>query len=85
MPRPLSIACLQTRPMPSIGQAIDEATPLAEQAVRAGAEFLFMPEYCGGLKSEGSALTSPHATEADHPFLAAFRAFAAQPNVWIMI
>ncbi|MAC72562.1 MAG: nitrilase [Marinovum sp.] len=85
MPRPLSIACLQTRPMPSIGQAIDEATPLAEQAVRAGAEFLFLPEYCGGLKSEGSTLTPPHATEAEHPFLAAFRDFAAQHNVWIMI
>lgn len=85
MPRPLSIACLQTRPMPSIGQAIAEAMPLAEQAVRAGAEFLFLPEYCAGLMSQGSALTPPHEVEAEHPFLAAFRTFAAEKNIWIMV
>ena len=30
--------------------------PLAEAAAKAGAEFIFLPEYCGGLASEGAAL-----------------------------
>jgi predicted amidohydrolase len=85
MPRPLDIACLQTRPMPDFQSALDEAMPLAEAAVQAGADFLFLPEYCGGLASEGSALVPPSAAENVHPVLAAFTAFAAQRRVWILL
>ena len=85
MPRPLEIACLQTRPMPDFGSAIEEAMPLAEAAVKAGAEFLFLPEYCGGLASDGAAFAPPAASEAEHPFLQTFRDFAADKRVWIML
>ena len=85
MPRPLEIACLQTRPMPDFSTALEEATPLADAAVQAGADFLFLPEYCGGLRSEGSALVPPAAAESDHPFLAAFRDYAVSKRVWIML
>ncbi len=85
MPRPLDIACLQTRPMPDFATALDEALPLAEAAVRAGADILFLPEYCGGLQSDGHALRPPAAAEGDHPVLAALREFAAQRKTWINI
>lgn len=85
MPRPLHIACLQTRPMPSIAAALGEALPMAEAAVGAGAEALFLPEYCGGLKSDGSRLCPPSAPEQNHPFLAEFLAFARRERVWVQI
>lgn len=83
MSRPLDIACLQTRPMPEFRSALDEALPLAEAAVKAGADILFLPEYCGGLKTEGSAVTPPSAPEATHPFLQEMQAFAAKRKIWI--
>ena len=71
--------------MPSVNSALDEALPLARQAVSAGAQFLFLPEYCGGLASEGAALVPPAHEENDHPFLASFQGFARDHSVWIMI
>ena len=85
MARTLDIACLQTRPMPSFETALDEALGLADAAVQAGADMLFLPEYCGGLESDGAALRPPAAPEAAHPVLAALRSFAAQRKVWINI
>ena len=83
MSRPLDIACLQTRPMPEFQSALDEALPLAEAAVKAGADMLFLPEYCGGLKTEGAAVTPPSAPEGAHPFLQKMQEFARARRVWI--
>ena len=83
MPRPLDIACLQLRPMPDMDAALSEALPLASDAVAGGAQMLFLPEYCGGLCSDGPAVAPPSAPEGDHPFLAAMQAFAAEKDVWI--
>ena len=85
MTRPLHIACLQTRPMATMEAAVDEAMPLAEAAAGAGAEVLFLPEYCGGLVSDGAVLRPPAAPEQSHPVLAAFREFARRRGVWINI
>lgn len=81
----VKIACLQTRPMPDFASALHEARGLAGQAADAGAKFLLLPEYCGGLKSEGAALAPPVAAEGDHPVLQGLRDFAAERNVWIML
>jgi len=85
MVRPLHIACLQTRPMATMASAIDEAMPMAEAAVQAGARMLFLPEYCGGLASDGSRFCPPSAPEDGHPVLAAIREFAQRRNVWVNI
>ncbi len=85
MARPLEIACLQTRPMPDFASALDESLPMADVAVKAGARFLLLPEYCGGLKSEGAALVPPAAPESAHPFLKAYLDFARENRVWIML
>lgn len=84
MPRPLHIACLQTRPVASFEEAIGEALGLAEQAVADGAEFLALPEYCGGLATDGPAVKPPAAPEEEHPVLEALSAFAKDKGVWIM-
>lgn len=83
MPRPLDIACLQTRPMPDAQSALDEALPLAQSAAKAGADILFLPEYCGGLKTDGAAVAPPSFPQDAHPFLRAMQDFAASARVWI--
>lgn len=79
------IACLQTRPMPDFEAALGEVLPLAERAVEAGAQMLFLPEYCGGLRSEGGKLLPPSAPEESHPVIAALRDFAARHGVWMQV
>lgn len=83
MPRPLDIACLQTRPRPEFRSALDEALPLADTAARAGADILFLPEYCGGLATEGAAVAPPSAPEEKHPFLQEMQGFARDRKVWV--
>ncbi|MEM7240543.1 MAG: nitrilase-related carbon-nitrogen hydrolase, partial [Pseudomonadota bacterium] len=84
MARPLTLACLQTRPMPDFGSAVEEALGLAEQAVGQGAEFLALPEYCGGLVTDGAEIKAPAAPEDDHPVLTALASYARERGVWIM-
>ena len=85
MPRPLNIACLQTRPQPDFQSALAEALALADSAVDAGAQLLALPEYCGGLKTEGPAFAPPAAAEDAHPVLLALRDFARNRRVWLVI
>jgi len=85
MARLLTIACLQTRPMPDFDSAIVEALSLAQQAVAGGAELLCLPEYCGGLMSRDGAIVPPSAAEDSHPVLAALCGFAADAGVWMQI
>ncbi|MEL7080632.1 MAG: nitrilase-related carbon-nitrogen hydrolase, partial [Pseudomonadota bacterium] len=65
--------------------ALAEALPMAEAAVGAGAEMLFLPEYCGGLASDGVRFCPPAAQESEHPVLAAIRDFAAKRGVWVQV
>ena len=85
MAREVRIGCVQTRPLATFDQAIDEARGLALGAVAAGAELVCLPEYCGGLKSEGGLLVPPAAPEARHPVLDALRGFAHDSGVWVLI
>ena len=85
MTREVRIGCVQTRPLATFDEAIEEARRLAGDAVAAGAELVCLPEYCGGLKSEGGLLVPPAAAEARHPVLDALRSFAADSRVWMLI
>ncbi|MEM9099231.1 MAG: carbon-nitrogen hydrolase family protein [Pseudomonadota bacterium] len=84
MARPFTLSCLQTRPMPDFETAIDEALGLARQAVDQGAQLIALPEYCGGLVSEGSAIKPPAAAEEAHPVLQALSGFAKDHGIWVM-
>ena len=85
MAREVRIGCVQTRPLATFDEAIDEARGLALGAVAAGAELVCLPEYCGGLKSEGGLLVPPAAAEAQHPVLDALRGLASESRVWMLI
>ena len=85
MAREVRVGCVQTRPLATFDEAIEEARGLAAGAVAAGAELLCLPEYCGGLKSEGGLLVPPAAPEAKHPVLDALRGFARDSGVWTLI
>ena len=81
----LNIACLQTRPRPDFQTALDEAISLAEQAVKNDAELLVLPEYCGGLKTDGAMFAPPAAAEHEHPVLLGLQDFAQEYKKWIII
>jgi len=85
MTRSLTIACLQTRPKADFQSALDEALLRAEVAVSVGADFLLLPEYCGGIKSSGRSLVPPAAEESNHPVLRGLQDFAAARHVWIFV
>ncbi len=64
---------------------MSEALPMADAATRAGAQMLFLPEYCGGLMSDGVRFCPPSEPESMHPVLSALRDFAAKQSVWLNI
>ncbi len=83
--REVRIGCVQTRPLATFDEAIEEARRLAGGAVAAGAELVCLPEYCGGLKSEEGLFAPPTAPEARHPVLDALRGFASDAGVWMLV
>lgn len=85
MAREVRIGCVQSRPLATFDEAIEEARRIAGDAVADGAELVCLPEYCGGLKSEGGLLVPPAAPEAQHPVLDALRGFAGEYRVWMLI
>ena len=85
MIREVHIGCVQSRPLATFDEAIEEARRLAGDAVAAGAELVCLPEYCGGLKSEEGLFAPPTAPEARHPVLDALRGFASDAGVWMLI
>ena len=85
MAREVRIGCVQSRPLATFDEAIEEACRLAGNAVEAEAELVCLPEYCGGLKSEGGLFAPPTAPEAQHPVLDALRGFAGDSRVWMLI
>lgn len=85
MVRSVDVACLQTRPMPDTASALAEALELVESAVAAGAELLALPEYCGGLKTEGGLFAPPSFPEEHHPVLSELRSACAKHAVSMVI
>ena len=53
------ISCLQTVPKETIEEALDEALDLASIAIKDNSKFLFLPEYCGGITSNGKLYFPP--------------------------
>ena len=85
MPRPLTVACLQTRPQANFKLALEEALMRAEVAVSVGAELILLPEYCGGLLTRDGAFVPPAEEEKNHPVLMGLKEFAATRHVWVVI
>ena len=77
------VACLQVAPLPSFDSATDAALGLAREAVSAGAEALFLPEYASGFKVDSGTFAPPVAAEDVNPYLAAMQGFAHEHGVWV--
>jgi len=71
--------------MATFEAAIAEALDLAREAVADGAQVLALPEYCGGLVSDGATLIPPVAPDGAHPFVQAMQGFAAEHSVWSLV
>ncbi len=85
MDRKVSIACLQTCAFSEALDALDHAIELASDAVSKGAQLLVLPEYAGGLRTEGKLFSPPVYTEDAHPVLVGLRSFAKENKVWIVL
>jgi deaminated glutathione amidase len=79
------VACLQTPVRADMASALAVALEQAREAVARGARLLALPEYCGGLVSEGGMVAPPAAPEEAHPVLAGLRDFAAGAGVWLAV
>lgn len=77
------IACLQVAPKPTFESATEAALVLAREAVEAGAEVLFLPEYASGFKVDSGRFAPPVAVEESNPYLNAMQQFAEQNDVWV--
>lgn len=85
MTRRFTVACLQTRPRETADSATAEAMPLAERAADAGAALICLPEYAGGLATDGAAVRPPAIAEGAHPLVAALTGLARARGVWILL
>jgi deaminated glutathione amidase len=79
------IACLQIPARESAEAATEIAVELAEQAMDQGATVLCLPEYCGGLRTEGVQFAPPIFNETSHPLVQRMKALAAEKDVWILV
>ena len=85
MTRKVTIANLQTRPMPDFYSALNEAISFMDKAIAGGADLICLPEYCGGLKTDGAAFAPPHLPESEHPVINGLCDYAAKHSVDILI
>ncbi len=85
MTRTVKVSCLQTNPKSNFEEAIRESQDLAKLALGEGSQFIFIPEYCGGVRLDRSTLVPPVEKEDRHPFLKFCQDFAAKSGVWVMI
>jgi predicted amidohydrolase len=71
--------------MPTQEAALAEAIELGDRAVSSGADVLTLPEYCGGLRTQGSAFRPPAAPETGHAVLTGLRHFARTRRTWMVV
>ena len=81
----MKVSCLQINPKPTIEEALNEAIELANNAIKENTDFLFLPEYCGGLVSNGSIYIPPSKNQQNHIFLKKFQQFCLDHSVWCLI
>ncbi len=78
-------ACLQLNSKRDIKDNIPEITALLDDAVRAGADLITLPECTGLMEPNGEALRAKAPAEEDHPVLALIRGRAFETARWILI
>jgi deaminated glutathione amidase len=82
---PFKAACIQFTAAPEAERNVATSHRLLARAVDAGADFIALPEYFGGVRSEGAAYIPTAFPEATHPVLAALRESAKAARVWLLL
>ena len=85
MSRKVNVACLQIRAYAEVADALKHALELATEAVASGAQLIVLPEYAGGLKTQGRFFDPPVFDEANHPMVIGLRQFAQERKVWVVL
>ncbi len=85
MIRYLKVTCVQIEPKPTIIESLEEAIDLCSNAIKEKTDFLFLPEYCGGITSKGILYNPPSELEEKHKFLSYFKNFCQKNSVWCLI
>ena len=85
MVKTYKIACVQTEPKPDFENALKEIFSLADEAINLGAQFITLPEYCGGLKTENGKLSPPSSAENEHLVLNEIKKYSKQKKVFILL
>ncbi len=78
-------ACVQNNASPDVNENVDTCLELSRQAAREGAEFIALPEYFSGLRTEDFRIIPTAFAEEDHPALPAFRAAAKELKAWFLL
>ena len=85
MEKTYKISCVQTEPKPDFENALKEIFSLADEAINLGAQFITLPEYCGGLKTENGKLSPPSSSENEHLVLNEIKKYSKQKKVFILL
>ncbi|HRD27040.1 MAG TPA: nitrilase-related carbon-nitrogen hydrolase [Caulobacter sp.] len=84
--RPTCRAALVQLCTPDTGTAaLDHAMPFVQAAAAGGGELILLPETCNLMERDQVALGRKVVGEADDPFIAGLRDFAAARHVWILL
>jgi predicted amidohydrolase len=80
---PFIAACLQVNASNDMAANIATASDLTRKAVKAGANFVLMPENVAMMEWGRANVTAKAMPEETHAALAAFRALARELNIWL--
>lgn len=81
----LRVACVQLTSTTRIDANIELSSALIREAHGAGAQFVTLPEVVNLCQRRGDRAVAAARTEDGEPSLAAYRALAAELDVWILV
>ncbi|MGI9352305.1 MAG: carbon-nitrogen hydrolase family protein [Rhizobiaceae bacterium] len=78
-------ACIQNNASPDVSENISACLELAHEAAKEGAEFISLPEYFSGLRTENALIIPTAFPEESHPAILAFQNAAKSLNAWFLL
>ncbi len=78
-------ACIQNNATPEIHENIEKCLELSKAASGEGADFIALPEYFSGLRTENALVIPTAFPESEHPALEAFRKAAVDLGKWFLL
>jgi predicted amidohydrolase len=85
MSRNLTIALVQNRATDDFAVNLDRCLSFAAEGARDGAQFIALPEYFSGLRSEGPRIHPVAFPESEHPAIPAFAELARRNGATVLL